>query len=195
MLDNKSSILVPYDGKELSLKALEKAEELGQKFSCQIIVLYVVDDRSVYPPEIKNFVTKIEDLDNVKVQFVNIMKKAALSLIKEKTDKLKEKGLSVDHIIRIGSPEDEILAVARALHPDMIMMGSSGTLRRLNEKKGLGSVSRWVSEMVDCPVILIRLALYFETYFSSAHQNAEITSLYRIRTYINYLHFTLILFV
>ena len=58
MLDNKSSILVPYDGKELSLKALEKAEELGQKFSCQIIVLYVVDDRSVYPPEIKNFVTK-----------------------------------------------------------------------------------------------------------------------------------------
>ena len=34
MLDNKSSILVPYDGTELSLKALEKAEELGQKFSC-----------------------------------------------------------------------------------------------------------------------------------------------------------------
>jgi nucleotide-binding universal stress UspA family protein len=38
MLDNKSSILVPYDGTELSIKALEKAEELGQKFSCQIIV-------------------------------------------------------------------------------------------------------------------------------------------------------------
>ena len=156
MLDNKSSILVPYDGKELSLKALEKAEELGQKFSCQIIVLYVVDDRSVYPPEIKNFVTKIEDLDNVKVQFVNIMKKAALSMIKEKTDKLKEKGLSVDHIIRIGSPEDEILAVARSQYPDIIVMGSSGTLKRLHEKKGLGSVSRWVSEMVDCPVMLIR---------------------------------------
>ena len=77
-------------------------------------------------------------------------------MIKEKTDKLKEKGLSVDYIIRIGSPEDEILAVARAQYPDMIVMGSSGTLRQLHEKKGMGSVSRWVSEMVDCPVMLIR---------------------------------------
>ena len=49
----------------------------------------------------------------MKEQFVNIMKEAALSMIKEKTDKLKEKGLSVDYIIRIGVPEDEILAVAR----------------------------------------------------------------------------------
>lgn len=156
MLDNNSSILVPYDGTELSLKALEKAGELGQKFSCQIIVLYVVDDRSVYPLEIRKFVTKIQDLDNVKEQFINIMKEAALSMIKEKTDKLKEKGLSVDYIIRIGSPEDEILAVARDQYPDMIVMGSSGTLRQLHEKKGMGSVSRWVSEMVDCPVMLIR---------------------------------------
>ena len=34
-------------------------------------------------------------------------------MIKEKTYKLKEKGLSVDYIIRIGVPEDEILAVTR----------------------------------------------------------------------------------
>jgi nucleotide-binding universal stress UspA family protein len=120
---NNSTILVPYDGTELSLKALEKAGELGQKFSCQIIVLYVVDDRSVYPLEIRKFVTKIQDLDNVKEQFVNIMKEAALSMLKEKTDKLKEKGLSVDYMIRIGSPEDEILAVARDQYPDMIVMG------------------------------------------------------------------------
>lgn len=31
MFDYKSSILLPYDGTELSLKALEKAEELGKK--------------------------------------------------------------------------------------------------------------------------------------------------------------------
>jgi nucleotide-binding universal stress UspA family protein len=156
VLDNKSSILVPYDGTESSLKALQKAEELGQKFSCHIIVLYVVDDKSIYPVEIKKFVTKLQDLDSVREQFLNIMKGAALTMIKEKTDKLKEKGLSVDYVIRIGSPEDEILAVARAQYPDIIVMGTSGNLRRLHEKKGIGSVSRWVSEMVDCPVILIR---------------------------------------
>src|SRR5689334_10514346 len=112
MLDDKSSILVPYDGTELSLKALEKAEELGQKFNSRIIILYVIDDRSVYPVEIQKFVTKVHDLDNLKEQFVNIMRESVVSMLQERADKLKENGLNVDFIIRIGSPGDEILAVA-----------------------------------------------------------------------------------
>ena len=58
-------------------------------------------------------------------------------MIKERTYKLKEKGLSVDYIIRIGVPEDEILAVARSQYPDIIVMGSSGTLRSCMKKKAL----------------------------------------------------------
>jgi nucleotide-binding universal stress UspA family protein len=156
MLDDKSSILVPYDGTELSLKALEKAEELGQKFNSRIIILYVIDDRSVYPVEIQKFVTKVHDLDNLKEQFVNIIRESAVSMLQERADKLKENGLNVDFIIRIGSPGDEILAVAADKDTDMIVMGTSGTLRRRQEKRGLGSISRWVSEMANCQVVLIR---------------------------------------
>ena len=156
MLDDKSSILVPFDGTELSLKALEKAEEIGKKFYSRIIILYVIDDRCVYPVEIQKFVTRIQDLDNLKEQFVNIIREAVVSMLKERADKLKENGLNVDFIIRIGSPGDEILAVAADNDADMIVMGTSGALRRHPAKRGLGSVSRWVSEMANCQVALIR---------------------------------------
>jgi nucleotide-binding universal stress UspA family protein len=156
MLDDKSSILVPYDGTELSLKALEKAEELGQKFNSRIIILYVIDDRSVYPVEIQKFVSRVHDLDNLKEQFINIIRESVVCMLQERADKLKENGLNVDFIIRIGSPGDEILAVAADKDTDMIVMGTSGTLRRRQEKRGLGSISRWVSEMANCPVVLIR---------------------------------------
>jgi nucleotide-binding universal stress UspA family protein len=156
MLDDKSSILVPYDGTELSLKALEKAEELGQKLNSQIIILYVIDDRSVYPVEIQKFVTRIQNLDNLKEQFVNIIREAVVSMLKERADKLKENGLNVDFIIRIGSPGDEIVAVAAENDADMIVMGTSGALRTRQAKRGLGSISRWVSEMANCQVVLIR---------------------------------------
>jgi nucleotide-binding universal stress UspA family protein len=156
MLDDKSSILVPYDGTDLSLKALEKAEVLGQKFNSQIIILYVIDDRSVYPVEIQKFVTTRKHLDNLKEQFVNIIRESVESMLKERADKLKENGLNVDFMIRIGSPGDEILAVAADKDADMIVMGTSGTLRRRQAKRGLGSISRWVSELANCPVVLIR---------------------------------------
>ena len=35
-------------------------------------------------------------------------------------------------------------------------MGSSGSLKKLHERKGIGSVSRWALEMAECPVSLIR---------------------------------------
>jgi nucleotide-binding universal stress UspA family protein len=155
MLENKSSILVPYDGTELSLKALEKAEELGQKFNSQIII-FLIDDRSVYPIEIQKFVSRVHDLDNLKEQFINIIRESVVCMLQERADKLKENGLNVDFIIRIGSPGDEILSVAADKDTDMIVMGTSGTLKRRQEKRGLGSISRWVSEMANCPVVLIR---------------------------------------
>lgn len=72
MLDYKSSILLPYDGTELSLKALEKSS-FPDNIMC-------VDDRIVYLVGIQKFVTRTQDLDNVKEQLVNIIMESAISL-------------------------------------------------------------------------------------------------------------------
>ena len=78
-------------------------------------------------------------------------------MLKERADKLKENGLSVDFMIRIEDLlETKYLLSAADKDADMIVMGTSGALRKHPAKRGLGSVSRWVSELANCPVVLIR---------------------------------------
>jgi nucleotide-binding universal stress UspA family protein len=69
---------------------------------------------------------------------------------------INQQGIEARFSIRIGIPADEILDVARNEKVDVKIMGSSGSLKRLHERKGIGSVSRWVMELANCPVILIR---------------------------------------
>jgi len=38
----------------------------------------------------------------------------------------------------------------------MIVMGSSGSLKKRHDRKGIGSISRWISEVATCPVVLVR---------------------------------------
>ena len=54
-----------------------------------------------------------------------------------------------------GKPVESILKFERGIHPDLIVMGSKG-LHGLGQIKTLGSVSRKVSELAKCPVMIIR---------------------------------------
>jgi nucleotide-binding universal stress UspA family protein len=69
---------------------------------------------------------------------------------------LNEKGINARSIVKVGDPADEILEVARNEMVHAIIMGSSGSLKKLHERKGVGSISRWISEIANCPVILMR---------------------------------------
>jgi nucleotide-binding universal stress UspA family protein len=81
---------------------------------------------------------------------------AAEQMIKEKVKELNEKGINARSIVKVGDPADEILEVARNEMVHAIIMGSSGSLKKLHERKGVGSISRWISEIANCPVILMR---------------------------------------
>ena len=73
----------------------------------------------------------------MKEQFVNIIRDSVVSMLKERADQLEENGLNVDFMIRIGSPGDEIIAVAPDKDADMIVMGTSGALRKHPAKEAL----------------------------------------------------------
>jgi nucleotide-binding universal stress UspA family protein len=77
-------------------------------------------------------------------------------MINEALRGIHQQGIEARFSIRMGVPADEILDVARNEKIDVIIMGSSGSLKRLNWRKGIGSVSRWVMELANCPIILIR---------------------------------------
>lgn len=57
-------------------------------------------------------------------------------------------------LISVGRPEDKIIECANNLHADIIVIGSRG-LKGIS-KLLMGSISRKVSERVNCTVMIVR---------------------------------------
>lgn len=156
MNNNKSNILVPFDATELSVKALEKASDLAANQSSTIIVLYVIDDTSFYPKEIAKYISNMDDLDKTRHYFEKTIRDGAMIMIGKEVERLIHGGIAAKSIIRVGHPADEILTVSKEENSSMIVMGSSGSLKKRHDRKGIGSISRWISEVATCPVVLVR---------------------------------------
>lgn len=156
MNDSKSNILIPFDATELSVKALDKAKEIAVNQNSNIIVLYVIDDTSFYPKEIAKFISNMDKLDKLRHNYEKSIREGAEIMIKKQIDSLVKEGIVAKSIIRVGHPADEILTVSKEENVSMIVIGSSGSLRKRHDRKGIGSVSRWISEVATCPVVLVR---------------------------------------
>lgn len=64
--------------------------------------------------------------------------------------------MDIEIYITIGSPIDKILEYTTNKKVDLIVIGSIGVTGISKFFKGLGSVSRNVSEKVSCPVLIVR---------------------------------------
>ena len=82
------------------------------------------------------------------------------SNIKEKIEERKEKysniGLDIEIYITTGKPTEKILEYSNDIKADLVVIGSTGITGVSKFFKGLGSVSRNVSEKVSCPVLIVR---------------------------------------
>ncbi len=149
-----SKILVPHDGSEASDKALDKAIEFAKALGSEIILLNVVDDRFVPPSTTLAFLSEKSSLEDAKTQIVRLLKQAAEGMLKDRIQKVTNQGIKMRHILAVGSPAEEIVAIADNEKASLIIMGS----RRLSTKekiKALGSVARRVSETSSIPVMIV----------------------------------------
>jgi nucleotide-binding universal stress UspA family protein len=156
MLQNNSRILVPFDSTELSVKALDRACELAKNTNSELILLYVVDTTCLCPGSIREYIKDISEFDGAREHYVDQLIQGAKQMIEEKLMQLNQKRIDARSLVSAGDPADVIINVARNEMVHAIIMGSSGSLKKLHERKGVGSVSRWISEIANCPVILIR---------------------------------------
>ncbi len=137
-----SNILVPYDGSELAMKSLETAIELAKlNPSIKVTALHVyqlpakrVAD-SIYNPIKK---TIIEDAHEV------------ISHAKEKLEEIAEQA---EAVVAEGAPIRVILEKTHENKSDLIIMGSRGLS---GIKEFLGSVSHYISQNSNVPVLLIK---------------------------------------
>jgi nucleotide-binding universal stress UspA family protein len=147
-----SKILVPHDGTEMSEKALEKAVELAKGFNAELVLLHIIEQIPV-PPSI------MLGGDTV---LINRARRSIRRELEEGWNKLGESKIRQIQKDRIratceclsGSADEQILRFTKNNKIDMIVMGSR-RLKGVSKIKALGSVTRKVSELADCPVLIV----------------------------------------
>lgn len=136
-------ILIPCDGSENALRAVEYATSLGNELSdVQIELLYVQDP---LPQKVYTYLSK----DQI-AQFQAAQADLILQPAKQILD---GRGIPCQVRFRIGSPADEIARHVKETHSDTVIMGTHGLgLVAL----AIGSVATKVIHLVDVPVTLVK---------------------------------------
>lgn len=135
-------ILVPLDGSEHSMKALETAVQIALKFGGRITLVHVyqVGGFAISPTPVN--------------EFIEAIRKMGVNILEDGEKRVKSRGVEVEKLLVEGRPVDQIIRTCREGRFDMIVMGARG-LSRMKEII-LGSVSEGVVRHASCPVLVVK---------------------------------------
>jgi nucleotide-binding universal stress UspA family protein len=140
-------ILVPIDGSEPSLQAVQMALRIIELCpACKITVTYVID--KLVLSELVRFSSRGEkeveaELEEQGRRYLDLACKEA-----------GRQGTAAQCQTRKGDPFEEIVAVANDLRADLIIMGHTG--RRGTTRVLIGSVTQRVLDYAPCPVLVMK---------------------------------------
>jgi nucleotide-binding universal stress UspA family protein len=173
-------ILVALDGSEHSDKALDLAADLAAKYDAELVLLHVLPDRPLSDAE--RHMAEVEYLDDIvtsaemqglldtrgdpRLAADRLLAHSATvarrfreavgrRLLDEERRRAAERGArSIQTVIADGDPASAILARAKDLPADLLVLGSRG----LGEIKGLllGSVSHKVAHLAPCTCVTVK---------------------------------------
>jgi nucleotide-binding universal stress UspA family protein len=135
-------ILVPLDGSDHSLQALETAIQIAKRFDGEIalIHMYSIDVFKLTPSQINAYVLEL--------------RKAGENILAEGKKMAYAEGVHAETKLKEGHIVEGIVEVAREGDFDLIVMGARG-LSKLKELV-LGSVSHGVTLHAPCPVLIVK---------------------------------------
>jgi nucleotide-binding universal stress UspA family protein len=144
-------ILVPYDGSNISDRALRHAAYLSKVSNAEIVILYVVEDRESIATEYESSIGKGSSNQRAMTFAKN---ENIRQMLEERVRVCKGAGLKeVSYVVRAGKPADEIISLLAERYFDLIVMGSN----RISSTMGviLGSNARRVLNKVQRSVLII----------------------------------------
>lgn len=147
-------ILVTDDGTDVSNRALESASEIAEPCNAVIILLHVIDIMEDPNTMIfRNNEKLIEQakMMNLKTTVESAWTERALKL----RSKLNNQKIASESVCLTGIAAEKIIEYAHYEEVDMIVMGSGKRFTGVSRIKPLGSVTRRVSELANCPVLIV----------------------------------------
>jgi len=142
--------LVPCDGSEQALSAVEETVRLAPQLSRPVEALLV----NVQPPVPAKFLLLGDGTPSDKRSLEEPLREAGEAALEQARDRLKKANVNHACHVEIGDPATTIAGFAKTYHCDMIVMSTRG----LNAGAGLllGSVATKVVHLADIPVLLVR---------------------------------------
>ncbi|MCK4498514.1 universal stress protein [Candidatus Bathyarchaeota archaeon] len=147
-------ILVPLDGSEHSLRALEIAAEIAKNFDSQLTLIHVYSRTPVV--NVSPFLMKdsIALAQETAATVVEAKRKTGSEILAEGEKRGDAKGIQTEKLLREGHTIEEILKTVKTGEFSLIVMGARG-LSRIREIL-LGSVSDGATRHAPCPVLVIK---------------------------------------
>ncbi len=139
---NYDRILVPTDGSDRAVLALEHALGIADRCNATIHILHVVQLDSV---------TEMPDDERLRERIENAGDEAVETLIETAHEAGHE---AIESAIERGLPAEEIRAYADAHDIELIMMATAG--RTGSAREMIGSVTETVIRTADVPVLTVR---------------------------------------
>lgn len=149
-----SRILVPYDGSKYSNRALDSAIEIAKKDKSKIDIVSVVNVDYIRPPGALLGMVSPSSVQAIK-KITASAKKETAQMLSRQVSKCRTKGIKADSKILSGYIAEAIIKYAKQKKSTLIVIGSQG-LHGIQKVKILGSTSRKVSELANCPVLIVR---------------------------------------
>ena len=151
-------ILVPLDGSDHSVRALEKAVQIAKKFSGKVTLIhaYSVSMQPIILPEPTMLSSPtIPILTAAEIsRVVEAARATGERILKDGEARAKAEGVVVEALIVEGHAVQEIVKTAKEGNFDLIVMGARG----VSHIRGLllGSVSDGVIHHALCPVLVVK---------------------------------------
>lgn len=139
-------ILVPLDGSTFSEAALTYATNLAQKFSAELLLVYVMD---------QSYVQLAAELPNLYTQFHLAQREQYTIYLTEQVENLLAQGIQAQwELVDKGGVSASIIDLATEKGCDLIVMSTHG--RAGMQRFMFGSVAERVVRHARVPVLLIR---------------------------------------
>lgn len=141
-------LLVPVDGSKASMKSLDFALGLAQRFKAGATALYVVDEYAI------QYSSAISGVPEYKDELIEAYTKTGEKHLLKAQEHARGLGFELEGRIRVGSPSEEILREAEDGGADLIVIGTRG--RGHFGKLILGSVTSATLGGAKIPVMVVR---------------------------------------
>ena len=145
-------ILAATDFSALGDLSLRRAAELAVAADAKLTVVHVLPEPESPSPLFAHY-----DVSTNAGRREAAKERAHAALVERVPDAVRESGIDIDVVVRIGDPTNELLALDAKLAPDLIVLATHG--RRGWQRFVMGSVAERVVQMAKADVLAVRAEL------------------------------------